>query len=337
MSADPSVHRHDAWEVFFYEAFEEETEALQRYLAPQLRVGFTRKTIQEYGHKQPAAPLICIRTQSAIPLPWATKLGGILSRSTGYDHLERYLAQCKLDLPCGYLPLYCSRSAAEHAVLLSMSLVRRLPQQIGHFATFNRDGLTGRECENKTLLVVGVGNIGYEVARIGVGLGMKVLGVDIVQRHSSVSYVSIEDGLLKADMIVCAMNLTPDNVGYFNYPLLKRAKAGAVFVNVSRGEQSPSRDLLLLLDEGHLGGVALDVYDSERELADSLREGRPSTDEEVKATLRLAERPNTILTPHNAFNTREAVDRKASHSVKQIEHFLEHGSFQWPVPAGGGR
>jgi Phosphoglycerate dehydrogenase and related dehydrogenases len=75
-----------------------------------------------------------------------------------------------------------------------MSLLRKLPQQIEQFKSFNRDGLTGGECERKTLLVVGVGNVGYEVVRIGKGLDMEVLGVDVVKKHSSVSYVSIEEG-----------------------------------------------------------------------------------------------------------------------------------------------
>ena len=64
-------------------------------------------------------------------------------------------------------------------MLMWMALLRKLPQQIQNFATFYRDGITGSECQGKTLLVVGVGNIGSEVARIGQGLGMNVLGVDI--------------------------------------------------------------------------------------------------------------------------------------------------------------
>jgi D-lactate dehydrogenase len=197
---------------------------------------------------------------------------------------------------------------------------------------FNRDGLTGSECEGKTLLVVGVGNIGNEVARIGKGLGMKVLGVDIVKRYESLHYVSIEQGLGAADIIVCAMNLTAENRHYFNYHRLKQARPGTVFVNISRGEQSLSADLLRLLDENHLGGVGLDVFNHEMELANSLRDGRPSDDEEGANILELAARPNVICTPHNAFNTHEAIARKSKHSVEQIDHFLKNGEFPWPVP-----
>ena len=319
-------------EVFFFEAFEEEAEAFKQNLPNQIKAGFAWETIQEYSVQDPPAPLISIRTQSKIPIEWASELSGILSRSTGYDHIQIYLQNCHGHVHCGYLPLYCNRAVAEQSMLMWMSLLRKLPQQLDKFSHFNRDGLMGQECESKTLLVVGVGNIGYEIVKIGQGLGMNVLGVDIVQRHDSVTYVPIEEGIGKADVIVCAMNLTSENRGYFNYRLLKRAKPGIVFVNVARGELSPSADLLCLLDEDHLGGVGLDVYNEESELAVSLRTSSSSNNEEVQAALSLTQRSNVILTPHNAFNTQEAVERKVVQSIQQITHFFKSGQFLWPVP-----
>ena len=319
-------------DIFFYEVFEEEGQALKRYMPPHIAAGFSCKTIQEHGNITSPAFVISIRTQSIIPTSWAPKLSGILTRSSGYNHIVAYRQKSKKNIPCGYLPSYCSRSVAEQTMLLWMSLLRKLPQQISKFSHFHRDGLTGLECEHKTLLVVGVGNIGYEIVRIGNGLGMEVLGVDIIKKYSSVSYVSIEQGLARANIIVCAMNLTSDNLGYFNYQMLKKAEPGAIFVNIARGEMSPSADLLRLLDENHLAGVALDVYNQESELAVSLRTGRSSSNKEVQATLALSKRENVILTPHNAFNTREAVDKKAKYSIQQIEHFFEKGNFIWPVP-----
>ena len=319
-------------DVFFYEAFEEEEKAIQRYLPADIQAGFSWKTIQEYGNPLPAAPLISIRTQSVIPVEWASKLSGILSRSTGYDHLTAYQKECGSPVPCGYLPLYCNRAVAEQSMLMWMALLRKLPQQVQNFATFYRDGITGAECQGKTLLVVGVGNIGSEVVKIGQGLGMNVFGVDIVKKHPFVTYVSFQEGLAKADIIVCAMNLTPENAGYFRYDRLRLAKRGSIFINVARGEFSPSKDLVRLLDEKHLGGVGLDVYNHEGRLAVALRAGKTVEDEEVNATLSLLKRTNVVLTPHNAFNTAESVDRKAAHSVQQIQHLLKTGGFLWPIP-----
>jgi D-lactate dehydrogenase len=243
-------------------------------------------------------------------------------------------------VPCGYLPLYCNRAVAEQALLMWMALLRKLPRQVASFATFQRDGLTGSECEGKTLAVVGVGNVGHQVVRIGEGLGMRALGVDIAPRFDWVHYVPIDEAVAHADVIVCAMNLTRQNVGYFGYGRLSRAKSGAVFVNVARGEMSPPQDLLRLLEEGRLGGAGLDVYDREQELAVALRGGvngltpvpTDAHSPEIAATLALSKLPNVVLTPHNAFNTREAVDRKAEHAVRQVEHFLRKGTFLWNVP-----
>jgi D-lactate dehydrogenase len=305
-------------DVYFYEAFEEEVAALRRHLPAGVSAGFSDKTIQEAGDWEPVAPLISIRTQSVVPPAWAVKVRGIVSRTTGYDHLVGQ------KIPCGYLPHYCNRAVAEQALLLVMALLRKLPAQIAQFPKFQRDGLTGQECTGKRLLVVGVGNIGAEVMKIAQALGMETRGVDLVQRYDSVSYMSIDDGLAWADIIVCSMNLTDTNAGYFLHETLKRAKRGAIFVNIARGELSPTDDLARLLDEGHLGGLALDVYENESALAVGLRSG--------KATFPLASRPNVILTPHNAFNTSEAVNRKAEQTVQQIVHFQKHGSFVWVRP-----
>ncbi|MBN1764109.1 MAG: hypothetical protein JW860_02535 [Sedimentisphaerales bacterium] len=319
-------------DVFFYEAFDEEEQALKRFLPADIRAGFTWKTIQEYGVSEPAAQVISTRTQSLIPVEWASKLTAILTRSTGFDHIHAFLKKSSHRIACGYLPLYCHRAVAEQAMVLWMALLRKLPGQIESFKAFHRDCLTGHECAGKTLLVVGVGNIGFEVVRIGQGLDMDVLGVDIVKKHEGVNYVTLDEGLAKADIIVCAMNLTCDNYGYFNHQLLKRARHGVVFINIARGELSPSDDLLQLLQENHVAGVGLDVYNHESELAVSLRNGTPTNNPEVKATLDLARHANVILTPHNAFNTHESVERKSDQSIQQINHLRQTGQFLWPVP-----
>lgn len=323
------------YDIYFYEAFEEEEESLRRYLPEGLRAGFTWKTIQESGDALPPSRLISIRTQSILPLQWAEHLGGILSRSTGYDHILRYRQETGKSVPAGHLPLYCNRSVAEQAMLLWMTLLRKLPRQLLQFKNFHRDGLTGFECKGKNLLVVGVGNIGSEIVKIGQGLEMAVKGVDLVEKHDFVDYTTIEEGIKQADIIVCAMNLNETNYGYFSYDLLKKAPRGVLFVNIARGEMSPAEDLLRLMEEGHLGGLAMDVYNRETQLGVALRNNSRSDDPEVRATLALADRPNVLFTPHNAFNTHEAVERKSEQSIQQAVHFLREGKFLWEVPEQG--
>lgn len=311
--------------VYFYEAFKEEEAFLRKYLPAGITADFTHYTIQESGHTELPAPIISIRTQSTIPENWL--MSAILTRSTGYDHIHHYADKTA----CGYLPLYCARAVAEQTLMLMLCLLRKLPKQIKHFETFYRDHLTGHEALDKTMVVYGVGNIGREVYKIAAALGMKTYGVDIVERHDDVRYVSKEDGLKIADILVCAMNLTTENLHYFNYDCLSRARKGVIFINVARGELSPSQDLLALVNDNRLSALALDTYNKESILAESLRTKTTSDDEEVKAALELHKKDNVILTPHNAFNTHQSVERKAKQSIEQIAHFIKKNEFIWKV------
>lgn len=319
-------------DVFFYEAFAEEEAELRKLLPGHINAGFADPTIQETGHTAPASRLISTRNQSRVPLAWRDKVDGILTRSTGYDHLLEFAAMPQPAPRLGYLPLYCHRAVAEQALMMWMALLRKLPRQVQQFRSFNRDGLTGRECQGRTLLVVGVGNIGNEICLIGRALGMRVLGVDLDPRYPEIEFVAVEDGLPQADVVVCAMDLNASNHNYFHAERLRLVKQGAVFVNISRGELSRSTVLLDALRSGKLAAVGLDVYDHEPALALALRRGQSSDDSEVLATLELAKMENVICAPHNAFNSDEAVERKSEHSVRQIVAFLKTGQFEWPVP-----
>ena len=322
-------------DIYFYETFEKEAERLRHYLPDEYEAEFTLKTIQECGHAEPAASIISIRPQTVLPAAWADRLRGVITRSTGYDHILRYWEETGVRVPAGFLPEYCTRAVAEQALTLWMALMRRLPEQIDHLKTFNRDGLTGMETEGRTIVVVGVGKIGYQVVRIGRGLGMTVIGVDIDQKHDDVDYLPPENAFAKADLVVCAMNLTAENRGYFTADLLRYTPRGTLFVNVSRGELSPSSALLELLDEEHLGAVGLDVFNEESALAVALRGGPQSDHPDVQASLALAARSNAILTPHNAFNSSEAVERKSEQTIRQFLYFEKTGEFIWPVPEAG--
>ena len=322
-------------DAFFYEAFAEEAERLLFHAAAAgLRVGHTPQTIQEAGHAAPPAPIVSLRTQSLLPPAWAPQLHGILSRSTGYDHLLAYRGSVSAPCPLlGYLPLYCVRAVAEQALLLWTALFRRLPRQLAQFDSFHRDHLSGRENPGKVMALFGVGNIGHEIWRIATALGLIVRGVDPVQRHADVAYASPEEALAEADLIVCAMNLTARNRGYFNAARLSHARRKPILVNIARGEFTPAIVLEAALEQGILSGVALDVYNEEATLAPALRTGNPAAlTADNRALLRLRNRPDVLLTPHNSFNTLEAVERKSEQSIRALLHFQKNGQFLWPVP-----
>ncbi len=326
----------------FYEAFEEEEKILRKVLPKEYEYLFTWKTIQESGHKAPPAKVISTRTQSKFPMEWADSLNAIITRSTGYDHVTEYLTQTGARISAAYLPEYAARPVAEQALMMWTALLRNLTLQRKSFETFHRDGLTGREIRNRRITVIGVGHIGEEIVDIAHGLKMKILGVDIkprseMKKQYGLKYVSLKEGLTNADIAACALPLTELTRGMLNYKTLKLMPYNSIFINVGRGEVSPSQDLLKLLNEGILGGIGLDVYDFEKELASVLRDGanlsklKPEARKSVSATLKLMKGRNVILTPHNAFNTEESVERKSLRTAENLAAYFKTGRFLTPI------
>ncbi len=315
-------------DVMFYEVFDEEERLLRNYMPYYIKAEYTSDTIQEAAPTILPARLISIRTQSVIPIEWADKLDGILSRSQGYDHLIAYCRNTKSNIPCGYLNDYCSRAVAEHAVMVMISLFRKLRLQIEKFRRFDREEITGRECMGRSALIIGVGRIGSTIAEILAAFKMRLLGVDIVKRSNIVKYVSLDEGIKVSDVIFCALPLTKDTYGMLNYNVLSKVKNGALFINISRGEIAPETDLARLLLERKLAGAGLDVFSAEGSLACYLRSANIGClPEKFSGITELLGMYNVILTPHNAFNTMEAVDRKARESVESIVLFLKEGRF----------
>jgi len=319
-------------DVMFYEVFKEEEALMRRYMPDSIKADFTSKTIQAHGTNEMPVGLISIRTQSRIPSEWAKKLKGILTRSAGYDHLGEYLKITKVDIACGYLPKYCARAVGEHSIMVAFSLMRKLKNQLGAFDAFHRDDLTGTELLNKTILIIGVGNIGMQIMDIAKGLKMDVIGVDIDHKTDEIPFVPLEKGLPRADVIICAVPLTDSTRNMLNYNVLRNIKRGAILVNIARGEITPTEDLKRLIAEGILGGVALDVYEEESRLADYMRAKAGKKDRTIETILELKEYENVIFTPHNAFNTAESVERKAQQSMEAISAFLKTNVFPNPIP-----
>jgi len=332
------------YDAAFYEVFAEEKTLLQEYLAEDYRYFFSDKSIQDCDHSEPVASIISLRTQSKIPENWIETLDGIFSRSTGYDHLTNYFESVGKRIPAGHLPRYAARAVAEHVFMVMLMLLRKIDQQRAAVSKFHRDGLTGTELRGKTLTIIGVGNIGSEIVKIGFGLEMNLVGVDLIEREEipqkfNLTYTDILNAVSSADIIVCALPLTYLTYRMLNYGTLKSAKSDAVLINAARGEITPPADLLRLLDEQLLSGIAIDVYDEESSLGSYLRGeitleeiNAPDVRQSVESTLALMNHPKVIATPHNAFNTRESTQRKAKQTAENIMNFLETGEFLTPIP-----
>ena len=317
-------------DIIFFEAFDEEQVKIIEKLPKSLNALFTEKTISEYRADTPPAKILSIRTQSTVPQHWTDQIDACLTRSQGFDHIIRMFSARSHNVQLGYLGEYCKNSVAEHAIMCMFALLRKLKLQINQFQTFNRDNLTGLECIRRKALVVGVGAIGSQIADIATALKMDVRGVDIDRKFEHINYVNLEEGLKWAEVIFSAVPLTPQTQGLINYSLMNLNQQNPIIINISRGEITPMNDLVRLLDEDKLAGFSLDVYENESQLGDGLRADNTS-DETVNTYRNLANRPNVILTPHNAFNSFESVDRKAQATVDSINHFIKNGVFPHPI------
>jgi D-lactate dehydrogenase len=159
---------------------------------------------------------------------------------------------------------------------------------------------------------------------------MDVRGVDIVRRKKGLKYVSLKEGVALADVIFCALPLTKKTAGLLGCGLFSKTQRRPFLVNVARGEITPFTDMIKLVEEKVLAGLALDVYPDESILAESLR-SLCGDSPLVEAAHRLKSFENVIFTPHNAFNTAEALSLKCQQTVAAVEMFLRKGKFPHSV------
>jgi phosphoglycerate dehydrogenase-like enzyme len=208
---------------------------------------------------------------------------------------------------------------AEHAIALMLALARSLPQygaeqQAGAFTRGFRELRAERliEVEGKTLLVVGLGGIGTEVAKRAHGLGLHVIATRASRREGPdyVEYVGLADEYRtlssRADVVVNATPLTPETRGMFDAEFFAAMKDSAYFINIGRGESVVTADLTAALEKGSIGGAGLDVTDPE-----PLPAGHP-----------LWSMKNVIITPHIATSSDFRSDRTVTLVVENVRRYV---------------
>ena len=221
------------------------------------------------------------------------RLRYILNYTAGVDRCVSSPLALQRDLLVTNMKRIYGPGIAEHTIAMMYSLTRKLhvwhERQLEEY--WNRSAVKRTdmwEVQGRTMLVVGLGGIGTEIARRASALGMKVIATRNSSRKGPafVSYVGLADELLKlaaqADVVVNATPLTPKTTGLFNKTFFTTMKKGAYFINVGRGKSVVTDDLVEALESGHLGGAALDVMDPE-----PLPQGHA-----------LWTTPNVIITPH---------------------------------------
>lgn len=252
----------------------------------------------------------------------------IATRSTGYDHID--VAACReRGIVVSNVPTYGEHTVAEHTFALLLSLSRKIFQSYERTErhNFNREGLQGFDLFEKTLGVVGTGNIGKHVVEMAEGFGMKVIAYDVKQ-EADVKYVdSLEELLRQSDVITLHVPYLQATHHLINKENIKLAKPGAILINTARGGIVETEALLWALDRKILSGAGLDVLEEEGDMFDDLAVWSREIPEnkDIKTLWRnhvLIARDDVIITPHNAFNSKEAVQSIFDTTVENIKAFL---------------
>lgn len=253
-------------------------------------------------------------------------------RSTGYDHVDLKSAAARNIRVCN-APDYCDNTVAEYTLGLLIALMRRLPLTLRrcYHGDFSRIGLCGHDLRGKTLGLVGTGRIGARVARLAHAFGMRILACDPqpdarLREECGVTYLALDELLPQVDALSLHLPYTEATHHLLNADRLGALKPGVVLVNTARGGIIDSRALARLQAEGHFGGLALDCFEGEEvwlsALAPLPKHYSPSQIDQALNNFRLQLGDNAILTPHNAFNSREALQRGIDVTLENIQAFL---------------
>ena len=208
-------------------------------------------------------------------------------------------------------PDYGATSVAEHALAMMLAATRH----IGPAYLSLREGrwepgrFVGMELRGKTLGVVGLGPIGQEMARLGAGLGMRLLGwtrrAEPARATHGLARVPLEQLFSEADVVSLHLSYGPETQGLVSRALLERMKPTAWFVNTARAKIVDNVALAELLAAGEIAGAALDVHD----------------EEPVRGQYAFASMPNVLVTPHIGYNTREASANMLRIAIETVEAF----------------
>lgn len=242
-----------------------------------------------------------------------------ITRSTGFDHIDLSFCASRNITVCN-IPEYSSITVAEHTFALMLALTRHLIPSVQSLksGTVTYQSLRGSELYEKTLGIVGVGSIGKEVIRIAKGFRMDVSAYtktpsDQLAEELGITFVPLEKLLSESDIVSLHVPYTPSTHHLINKNNINLLKRGAIFINTSRGGVVQTQALVSALNEGVLSGIGLDVLEDE----DKHREDK-------KSLIKIFDgRENVIITPHNAFNSSESLNRIVEITIKTIEAFVD--------------
>jgi D-lactate dehydrogenase len=247
-----------------------------------------------------------------------TKL--VAMRCAGFNNVDLRAAE-EWGITVTRVPAYSPYAVAEHAVGLMLALNRRLYKAYNRVreGNFALEGLLGSDMHGQTVGIIGTGKIGTVLARIMNGFGCRLLAYDVVHSPEAekcgARYVELAELFAESDIISLHCPLVPATYHLINRESIAQMKRGAMLVNTSRGALVDTREVIRALKSGQIGSLGIDVYEEEADLFFEDLSNRVIQDDVFSRMLTL---PNVLITGHQAFFTRNALEKIARDTLANV-------------------
>ena len=225
------------------------------------------------------------------------------------------------------VPAYSPHAIAEYTVGLILAVNRKIHKAYVRTreGNFSINGLMGFDLDGKTVGIIGTGKIGQILIKILKGFEMKVIAYDLYPNQKAADelgfeYVSLDELYAKSDIISLNCPLTKDTQYMINRRSMLKMKDGVILVNTGRGQLIDSADLVEALKDKKIGAVALDVYEEEENYFFEDKSNQVIEDDILG---RLLSFYNVLITSHQAYFTKEAVDAITVTTLNNIKDFIE--------------
>lgn len=250
----------------------------------------------------------------------------IAMRCAGFNNVDVESAE-KYNIRVCRVPAYSPEAVAEHALAMILTLNRKTHKAYNRVReqNFSLNGLLGFNLHQKTVGVIGTGNIGKAFCRIMLGLGCKVIAHDVYEdkemQEKGVVYETMDKLLQESDIVSLHCPLTEQTRHLINADAMSKMKKGVMLINTSRGKLVHTNDAINALKSGHIGYLGIDVYEQEEKLFFKDLSGSIIEDDTIQ---RLMSFPNVLVTAHQAFFTEEALTQIAVTTLQNVQQLLNN-------------
>jgi D-lactate dehydrogenase len=302
--------------------FFEEADSGGRHRIAYFEAALTRET----AALADGSDAVCAFVNDRLDAPVLERLaeGGVrfvAMRCAGFNNVDLEAAG-RLGIKVARVPAYSPHAVAEHAVALMLDLNRKIHRATARVreGNFALGGLMGVDMHGLTAGIIGTGRIGVCAARILRGFGMELLGYDKYEsqeaKDAGIRYVDLDRLFAESDIITLHCPLTPETHHLIDAKAIDRMKPGVMLINTSRGGVVDTKALIKALKTGKIGNLGLDVYEEEENLffQDLSEKG---IQDDVFA--RLIGFPNVVVTGHQAYFTRNAMEEIAAVTLENLD------------------